>query len=75
MKSINNIRIDRPDKNRMRANLEEMLLLQKQLEKRIDDFLQAEAVENYRLFWQELKNQYQQSIQNTYNFMIRKCNR
>lgn len=59
----------------MRANLEEMLLLQKQLEKRIDDFLQAEAVENYRLFWQELKNQYQQSIQNTYNFMIRKCNR
>lgn len=73
--SINNSRIDRPDKNRMRSNLEEILLMQKQLEQRIDDYLQAETVENYRIFWQELKNHYHQSIQNTYNFMVRKCNR
>lgn len=75
VKSINNERIDRPDKNRMRTSLEEILLLQKQLEKRIDDFLQVESVENYRIFWRELKNQYSQSIQNTYNYMVRKCNR
>ncbi len=73
--SINNARIDRPDKNRMRGNLEEILLLQKQLEERVDNFLQAETVENYRIFWQELKKQYNQSIQNTYNYMVRKCNR
>ena len=73
--SINNARIDRPDKNRMRGNLEEILLVQKQLEERVDNFLQAETVENYRIFWQELKKQYNQSIQNTYNYMVRKCNR
>lgn len=73
--SINNPRIDRPDKNRMRSNLEEILLLQKQLEQRIDNYLQTETVENYRIFWQELKNQYDQNIQNTYNYMVRKCNR
>jgi len=73
--SINNARIDRPDKNRMRSNLEEILLLQKQLEQRIDNCLQAETVENYRLFWQELKDQYNQNIHNTYNYMVRKCNR
>lgn len=73
--SINNSRIDRPDKNRMRVDLEEILLLQKQLEQRIDNYLQAETVENYRIFWQELKNQYSQNIHNTYNYMVRKCNR
>ena len=73
--SINNARIDRPDKNRMRGNLEEILLVQKQLEERVDNFLQAETVENYRIFWQELKKQYNQSMQNTYNYMVRKCNR
>ena len=73
--SINNARIDRPDKNRMRGNLEEILLLQKQFEERVDNFLQAETVENYRIFWQELKQQYNQSMQNTYNYMVRKCNR
>lgn len=72
---MNNERIDRPDKNRMRTNLEEILLLQKQLEKRIEDFLEVETVENYRIFWRELKNQYNQNIQNTYNYMVRKCNR
>jgi len=73
--SINNARIDRPDKNRMRGNLEEILLLQKQLEQQVDNLLQAETVENYRIFWQELKKQYNQNIQNTYNYMVRKCNR
>jgi hypothetical protein len=73
--SINNARIDRPDKNRMRGNLEEILLLQKQLEERVDNFLQAETVENYRIFWQELKNQYNQNMSKTYNYMVRKCNR
>lgn len=75
MIAINNARIDRPDKNRMRGNLEEILQMQKQLEQRIDSYLQDETVEIYKKFWQELKKQYQQNIQNTYNYMVRKCNR
>ena len=73
--AINNERINRPDKNRMRANLEEILLLQKQLEQRIDNFLQVETVETYQLFWQELKNLNNQNIKTISNYMVRKCNR
>jgi len=73
--AINNARIDRPDKNRMRANLEEILLLQKQLEQQIDNYLQTETVDIYKNFWQDLKKKYNQNIQNTYNYMVRKCNR
>lgn len=72
---INKQRIERPDKNRMRKNLEDIQLLQKELEKRIEDFEQAETVEDYRIFWQTLKNQYRQTIQAVSNYMVRKCNR
>jgi len=72
---INKQRIERPDKNRMRQNLEDIQLLQKELEKRIEDFEQAETVEDYRIFWQTLKNQYRQTIQAVSNYMVRKCNR
>lgn len=72
---INKQRIERPDKNRMRKNLEDIQLLQKELEKRIEDFEKAETVEDYRIFWQTLKNQYRQSIQAVSNYMVRKCNR
>jgi hypothetical protein len=73
--AINNPRIDRPDKNRMRGNLEEILKLQKQIEELVESYLQAETVETYKKFWQDLKKQYDQNIQNTYNFMVRRCNR
>jgi len=73
--TINKQRVERPDKNRMRKNLEDIQLLQKELEKRIEDFEQAETVEDYRLFWQALKNQYTQNIKTVSNYMVRKCNR
>lgn len=75
MITINKQRVERPDKNRMRKNLEDIQLLQKELEKRIEDFEQAETVEDYRLFWQALKNQYTQNIKTVSNYMVRKCNR
>ena len=67
--------ISRSDKNRMRENLEEILLLQKEMEKRIDNFQQDELVKEYRLFWQELKSLYNQNLQTVSNYMVRKCNR
>jgi hypothetical protein len=69
------MRIERPDKNRMRRNLEEIQLLQKELEYRLDEFLQVEPVEDYRHFWQKLRDQYRQNILNTSDYMVRKCNR
>ncbi|MEA4924781.1 MAG: hypothetical protein VB084_05655 [Syntrophomonadaceae bacterium] len=75
MIAINNARIGRPDKNRMRGNLEEILEMQKQIEQRIENLLQAETVETYKNFWQDLKKQCHQNAKNTYNFMVRKCNR
>lgn len=73
--AINYTRIDRTDKNRMRGNLEEILRLEKQIEKQIESYLQSETVEPYKNFWQDLKKQYHLNIQNTHNFMVRKCNR
>jgi hypothetical protein len=67
--------ISRSDKNRMRENLEEILMLQKEMEKRIDNFQKDEVVEDYRLFWQELKSLYNQNLQTVSNYMVRKCNR
>jgi hypothetical protein len=67
--------ISRSDKNRMRKNLDEILVLQKELEKRIAIFQKDELVEDYRLFWQELKNLYNQNTQTVSNYMVRKCNR
>ncbi|PKM77496.1 MAG: hypothetical protein CVU90_06515 [Firmicutes bacterium HGW-Firmicutes-15] len=67
--------ISRSDKNRMRKNLEEILVQQKELEKRIANFQKEEKVEDYRVFWQELKGQYNQNTQTVSNYMVRKCNR
>jgi len=75
VKAINKTRVDRTEKNRMRTNLEEVFQLQKELEKRLNDFLQVETVDNYRLFWQELKNQQTENLHTIYNYMVRKCNR
>lgn len=72
---ISKMRIERPDKNRMRRNLEEIQLLQKELEYRLDEFLQVETVEDYQHFWQKLRDQYRQNILNTSDYMVRKCNR
>jgi hypothetical protein len=67
--------ISRSDKNRMRKNLDEILVLQKELEKKIGSFQKDELVDDYRLFWQDLKIQYNHNTQTVSNFMVRKCNR
>ena len=67
--------IDRQEKNRMRTSLEEIIRLQRELEQRVDELLAAETVENYRLYWQELKQYYADNRRSIHNYMARKCNR
>ena len=67
--------IDRQEKNRMRASLEEIIRCQRELEQRVDELLAAETIESYRLFWQELKQHYADNRRSIHNYMVRKCNR
>jgi hypothetical protein len=59
----------------MRQNLEEILAMQKDVEKRIVNFLDDEQVEDYRVYWLGLKKQYNENNKNLANYMVRKCNR
>ena len=67
--------LDRLEKNRMRKDLEEIYLLQKDLVEKINNFQQNESVDEYRHFWQELQDVHNQSIQTVARYMVRKCNR
>lgn len=72
---MNNGRIDRLDKNRMRFSLEEIIQRHKEIEQRVEQLLAEETVENYRYFWQELKKQCYANQRDIYQYMVRKCNR
>ncbi len=69
------LKINRQDKNLMRKQLEEILSIQKDLDKKIDNYQQESVVEEYRGFWQELGQNNKDSIQRVSRYMVRKCNR
>lgn len=68
-------RIDRQQKNMMRARLEKMLELQKELERQIEASQKETQVPEYREFLQKLRAINNENIQVTSRYMIRKCNR
>jgi len=68
-------RIDRDQKNSMRSNLEKVLENQKSLGEKIDNFQQSTSVDEYREFWQELKNRNNETIRIVSKYIINKCNR
>ncbi|ABI67419.1 hypothetical protein [Syntrophomonas wolfei] len=72
---MSSIKISRQDKNLMRKQLEEILSIQKDLDKKIDNYQQESVVEEYRGFWQELGQNNKDSIQRVSRYMVRKCNR
>lgn len=72
---MSNSRIARADKNKMRAHLEELLRLQKELVKRMDDLAQETSVAEYQNFLRELSNHQSDLNRKVYNYMVRKCNR
>lgn len=69
------VKIERRQKNIMRGQLEEVLQIQKDIDKKIDDFHEVTEVPEYQRFWQELKQTNSATIQKLSNYMVRKCNR
>ncbi|WP_061212874.1 hypothetical protein [Syntrophomonas wolfei] len=72
---MSSLKINRQDKNLMRKQLEEILSIQKDLDKKINNYQQESVVEEYRGFWQELGQNNKDSIQRVSRYMVRKCNR
>ncbi len=72
---MSNVRIPRPDKDRMRAQLEEVLRLQKSLVEKIGAFSQQTEVGEYKVFWGELKTSHNELNNKVSRYMVRKCNR
>jgi hypothetical protein len=68
-------RIDRQQKNMMRARLEKMLELQKELDRQIEASQKESQVPEYREFLKKLKSINNENIQVTSSYMIQKCNR
>lgn len=69
------IRIDRLQKNRMRAQLESVLDVHRQLDTTIETYEGQTEVEEYRRFWNELRGKNRENIQYLSRYMVTKCNR
>lgn len=72
---MTNARIARPVKNKMRANLEEILQGQNDLMKKIEQYAQEIEAEEYAVFLRELGKNHHELNRKVYNYMVRKCNR
>ncbi len=69
------VRIERAQKNQMRAQLEKILEVYRQLGERINRYENETEVGEYLTFWQELKTSNRQSIDRISRYMVMKCNR
>ncbi|CFX09740.1 Uncharacterized [Syntrophomonas zehnderi OL-4] len=70
-----NTRIPRPDKDRMRAQLEEVLRQQKAWMEKIEAFQMETKAPDYQAFWADLNNSYVELNNKISRYMVRKCNR
>lgn len=69
------VKIDRQQKNQMRARIEDILKLQKDIDKKIDEYAAQTEPAEYKKFWQELKTINLETIQKVSRYMVTKCNR
>lgn len=68
------MRIDRKQKNVMRAQLDDVLQLQKDIGKKLENYAsETEAVE-YQRFWRDLQTSNQETIHKISRYAIAKCN-
>ncbi len=72
---MTNTRIARPDKDKMRSHLEEILHMQKDLVKKIEFYTEEIGVAEYQAFWRDLSKSHNDLNRKVYNYMVRKCNR
>ncbi|HWP98202.1 MAG TPA: hypothetical protein VN426_15250 [Syntrophomonadaceae bacterium] len=68
-------KIDRKQKNQMRADLEEILNVYRKLEEQIDLCEARTETGEYRRFWRELREENHQRIQTLSRYMVVRCNR
>ncbi|HNX92340.1 MAG TPA: hypothetical protein PKI17_02355 [Syntrophomonas sp.] len=68
-------RIARADKDKMRAQTEEILAMHKQMIEKIEFYAAQAEVEEYMNFWQELLGNNRRLIGQLSRYMVTKCNR
>ncbi|MGI6452644.1 MAG: hypothetical protein ACOX0E_04055 [Syntrophomonadaceae bacterium] len=68
-------KIERLKKNHMRNQLEEVLDMQKGLEKKIKECMSQTDVDDYQKFWETLLGANNENMRTVTRFMTIKCNR
>ncbi len=68
-------KIGRPEKNIMRSQLEEILAIHRNLDKKIDSYREASSNGEYRRFWKDLQEENTEKVKSISRFMVLKCNR
>lgn len=68
-------RVDRSDKNKMRAQLEEIAAIYRLAEEKMEGYERETRVAEYRRYWRELMSDHHQRLENLSRYMVIKCNR
>ena len=68
-------RIARIDKDKMRAQTEEILTMHKAMVEKIEFYAGQTEVEEYNTFWQDLINDNRRIMGQLSRYMVMKCNR
>lgn len=69
------VKIDRKQKNIMRAQIEDVLKMQKEINKKIESYAAQTEPPEYKKFWQELQTRNLETIKKVSRYMVAKCNR
>lgn len=69
------VKIDRQEKNIMRAKIEDVLQMQKDIDVKINSYAATSQPVEYQKFWQDLQTRNQDTIRKVSRYMIAKCNR
>ncbi len=68
-------KIDRASKNLMRSQVEDVLKIQREIDKKIDIYREETGINEYINFWDDLKLKNNDTIKTISRFMVLKCNR
>lgn len=68
-------KIDRASKNLMRSQVEDVLKIQREIDKKIDIYREETGINEYVNFWDDLKLKNNDTIKTISRFMVLKCNR
>jgi len=68
-------RIERPQKNKMRAQLEDIAAIYRQAEEKMEGYERETEVAEYKRYWREMIAQHHGRLENLSRYMVVKCNR